>query len=94
MHFCVYNISFLSQYDFVKLGLSRIIKVKYFKGEYYLYSVFRQFCFHGQHFPSINIRIVRFIKGLFQLLQLVRGEDGPLKKPKITLKYYKITLKL
>lgn len=52
-----------------------------FLDKYYLYSVFRQFCFHGQHLPSINIRVVRFIKGLFQLLQLVRGEDGPLKTP-------------
>lgn len=43
---------------------------------YYLYSVFRQFCFHGQHLSGINIRVVRFVKGLFQLLQLIGREYG------------------
>lgn len=43
----------------------------------YLYPVFRQLCFHSQHLSGINIRVMCLIKGLFQLLQLVRGEYGP-----------------
>lgn len=43
----------------------------------YLYPVFWQLCFHGQHLSSIYVRIVGLIEGLFQLLQLVGCEDCP-----------------
>jgi hypothetical protein len=43
----------------------------------YLYPVLRELCLHGQHLPGVNIRVVGFIEGLLQLLQLVRGEYGP-----------------
>lgn len=34
----------------------------------YLYSVFGQFRFHGQHLPGIDIWVVGFIECLLQLL--------------------------
>lgn len=43
----------------------------------YLYPVFWQLCFHGQHLSSIHVRVVGLIEGLFQLLQLVGCEDCP-----------------
>lgn len=44
---------------------------------HYLYPVFWQLCFHGQHLSSIHIRVVSLIEGLFQLFQLVGCEDCP-----------------
>lgn len=43
----------------------------------YLYPVFWQLCFHGQHLSSIYVRIVGLVEGLFQLLQLIGCEDCP-----------------
>lgn len=42
----------------------------------YLYSVLRKLCFHSQHLSCIHIWVVSFIKGLLQLLELVRCEYG------------------
>ena len=47
------------------------------KEQLYLYSVFRQVYFESEQFPGIQIRVVRVLEGLFQLLQLIAREDRP-----------------
>ena len=49
----------------------------------YLNSVFREFSFYSQHFPSIHIRIVGLTECLLQLFQLVSRENCPVGSPKI-----------
>ena len=43
----------------------------------HLYSVLGQLRLHGKHLPGVDIRVVRLVEGLLQLLQLVGGEHRP-----------------
>lgn len=59
------------------MNMAKSSTIRRYKRYDYLYPVFWQFCFHGQHLSSIYIRIVGLIEGLFQLLQLIGCEDCP-----------------
>lgn len=41
----------------------------------YLYSIFGQVGFNGQHFASVHVRIMGLLEGFFQFIQLIASED-------------------
>lgn len=46
----------------------------------HLDSVLRQLRLHGQHLPGVHVRVVGFMEGLLQLLQLVGREHRPAER--------------
>lgn len=71
------TLSQLSPFFQVGMNMSRRVRTRGPEKYCYLYPVFWQLCFHGQHLSSVHIRVVSLIEGLFQLLQLVGCEDCP-----------------
>lgn len=50
----------------------------------HLDSVLRQLRLHGQHLPGVHVRVVGFMEGLLQLLQLVGREHRPAERREVS----------